>query len=66
VPASAGLLLGLHFDPEDGGNIFLRNSEKFFELHGVTNQKTTFAAIVIFVRVGNSNGLHLEIVLQES
>jgi hypothetical protein len=23
-PASAGFLLGLHFDPEDGGDMFLR------------------------------------------
>jgi hypothetical protein len=41
VSASTGLLLGLLFDPEDGGDIFLRNSEKLFELHDVTTQKTT-------------------------
>jgi hypothetical protein len=37
--ASAGFLLGLLSDTEDGGDIFLRNVE-FSELHGVTTQKT--------------------------
>jgi hypothetical protein len=35
---SVGFLLGLHFYPEDGGNMFFRNVW-LFELYGVTTQK---------------------------
>jgi hypothetical protein len=43
-PVSTGLLLGLPFDPENGGNVLLRNPELFSELHPVTNQN-----IVLFI-----------------
>jgi hypothetical protein len=32
-------LLGLLFDPEDGGDIFFPKSRAFSELHGATTQK---------------------------
>jgi hypothetical protein len=38
-PASAGSLLDLFIDPEDGGDMFNRNVG-LPELHGVTSQKT--------------------------
>jgi hypothetical protein len=50
VPDYAGLVLGPLYDPEEGGDIFLRNSEKFFELHP---EDHTLVAIVIIVPVRN-------------
>jgi hypothetical protein len=38
----AGLLLGLFFDPEDGGYMFLRNVGCFNGLHGVISEKIVF------------------------
>jgi hypothetical protein len=35
----AGFLLGLFFDPEDGGDMFLQNVLTFNGLHGVIFQK---------------------------
>jgi hypothetical protein len=39
-----GLLLGLLFDPEDGGNTFLRNVGEIL-LYGVTSQKAVLLRI---------------------
>jgi hypothetical protein len=50
MPDYAGLLLDPQFDPEDGGDIFLRNREKFFKLHP---EDHTLVAIVIVVPVRN-------------
>jgi hypothetical protein len=36
---SAGFLLGLLFNPDNGGNIVLLKNQALFELHGITTQK---------------------------
>jgi hypothetical protein len=38
-PASPGYLLGLFFDPEDEGDMFLQNVLSLCELHAVATQK---------------------------
>jgi hypothetical protein len=40
----AGYLLSLFFDPEDGGDVFLRNT--FKEVHGVISQNSSFTVSV--------------------
>jgi hypothetical protein len=35
----SGFLFGLYFDPEDGGNMFLRNMLNFNGLHDILSQK---------------------------
>jgi hypothetical protein len=48
LPASAGFLLGLLFNPEDGCNMFFQNIRSS-KLHSVATQKT------IFYSHGNEN-----------
>jgi hypothetical protein len=48
----AGFLLGLFFDPEDGGDMFLRNVRMTFNgLHGVISQNMVFLFIHLFIRL---------------
>jgi hypothetical protein len=39
----AGLLLGLHFDPEDGGSNVLRNADKLLVDYTELHQKTQYS-----------------------
>jgi hypothetical protein len=51
----AGFSLVLFFDPEDGGEIFLRNVALIFNgPHDVISQKTGF---IIITAVGTSNSV---------
>jgi hypothetical protein len=50
-PTSAYFFVGLLFDPEDGGDTFLRNAT-LPELHGVASQNTILV-IVTDVRISN-------------
>jgi hypothetical protein len=52
--SSAGFLLGLFFDPEDGGNMFIRNVCLLSTLHGIISQKTE-PSITIAERTSDPN-----------
>lgn len=62
-PAPAGFLLGLNLDSEDRSDMILQNTHVYFELHGITSQKTIAVIHIPVCIASNLSGIWMRCLL---